>query len=117
MIPDLNFVDGYFHVNDILKRRRINPTNLEFHKLRHWGFIEAKIENKDVFYEDKDVKQGIWRLTEKGKAFVEGKIQVEKHVFIHNKKLLGYSEERTGIKDALGDKFYYTELMNEPILE
>ena len=71
--------------------------------MRFWGFIEAKTE-----------RAGWWRISEKGKLFVEGKISVPRHVLIYNQVCIGFDEgDKTDIFSALNDKFSYQELMRE----
>lgn len=82
----------------------------EYALLRHWGLIE---ESKEAPTED--VKSnGLWRITEKGKRFVVGDIRVPKRVILFDNRFLGYQDEKdlVGIRDALGMKFSYFELMN-----
>jgi hypothetical protein len=74
-----------------------------------WGVIEPKDHQK---FEDDKRASGMWRLTEKGKKFVEGKILIPKYLFIFNNKVRRTSEETTSIKGCLGNKFSYSELMD-----
>jgi hypothetical protein len=53
----------------------------DFAKLRYWGFIER----------DKTKKR--WKITEKGKNFIQGQISVPKTVFIQNGVKLGEDTE------------------------
>lgn len=82
----------------------------EYALLRHWGLIEESQEAPT-----EDVKSnGLWRITEKGKKFVLGDIKVPRHATVFDNRFLGYRDEKdlVGIKDALGMKFSYFELMN-----
>lgn len=106
MNAEERFEGGFVHINQILKERGINPTNLSIHKLRAWDLVQPKTLNKD---EEKN--QGFWKITEKGKLFVLGKAKVPRHFYSYNREILGYSDEETDIKTALGDKFDYEELM------
>lgn len=77
-------------------------------KLELWGLIESKVEDR----EDNGPHSGIWRLTEKGADFVRGQIALPAHVLIYDNQMLGYDDsERVTIRDALGKKFDYEELM------
>lgn len=76
-------------------------------KLRYWGLLERATGGRD----DGSDRVGRYRITELGKQFVEGKIAVPRYVYLYNQLLLRLSEEMTTIKDALGDKFKYDELM------
>lgn len=75
-------------------------------KTRLWGLSE-EIPNKDT----KKRTSGYWRLTEKGRQFVRGEISIPSHKIIYNGKMIGESEEKISIKQALGNKFDYQELM------
>jgi len=50
-------------------------------------------------------------LTSEGVAFVTGQTTVPKHVFLVNGKREGFSDERASIRQCLGSKFNYDELM------
>ena len=79
----------------------IETKNGDTAKLRHWGLIDA----------DPQGRSGTWRITPKGEAFVRGRIRVLSHVEIYNKKLLDINGDEITIRDALGRRFDYDELM------
>lgn len=63
---------------------------------------------------------GFWRITDKGKQFADGIIKVQSRILVYNNTFQGFSDksELIGIKEALGNKFDYSELMErefEPI--
>ncbi len=96
----------WIHINELLQRK-IAMAQLEVPKLKYWGLIEHK-----EFSDNPDTKSsGYWRITLKGREFVEGRISVYKHVFVYNGKCQGFSDELTDIHEALGNKFKYPELM------
>jgi hypothetical protein len=76
-------------------------------KLRYWGLIERAHGERD----DGSDRVGRYRITDIGKQFVEGKIAVPRYVYLYNQLLLRLSEEMTTMREALGDKFKYDELM------
>jgi len=76
-------------------------------KLRYWGLIERVAGTRD----DGSDRIGCYRITEVGKQFVEGRVAVPKYVYLYNQLLLRLSEEMTTIREALGEKFKYDELM------
>ena len=55
---------------------------------------------------------GFWIPTKKGVDFVLNKVKVSEYKNIFNNKVLGSSLNEINIKDALGTKFNYEELMN-----
>jgi hypothetical protein len=100
--------NGYFHIHRVMTARRLNATNMEYSKLKYWGFIESKKES--ALPEKKST--GFWRITEKGKSFVQNKIMVYSHIVLdQNGRFLGYNGEYIDIRSALGQKFNYSELM------
>ena len=78
---------------------------------RYWGLVYTTSESPA---EDGNPKSGLYRLTDLGRAFVNGKVSVPRHAYIFNDKLRGRSKDTTTIVDALSDKFTYSELW-EPI--
>jgi hypothetical protein len=76
-------------------------------KLRYWGLLERALGER----EDGSDRIGRYRITELGKQFVEGRIAVPRYVYLYNQMLLRLSEEMTTIREALGDRFSYDELM------
>ena len=83
----------------------------EFAQMRRWGLIaEAKNETTTKR------TSGLWYITQKGKDFVNGRIQVPMYCDTYNGKTLGFSRETTTIKQALGNKFDYMELMGRPTI-
>jgi len=99
--------EEFFHVIEIGTRGGGG-----FASLSHWGLIQEK--RKDPKDTSKRTS-GFWKLTEKGKAFIENKIEVPSHIFIFDSLLLGVTDTNISVDVALGNKFNYTELMNEPI--
>lgn len=97
--------DQYISVPEILTDKKYNDVT----KLYHWGLIEPLLARR----EDGSKRVGMWRMTQKGIAFVEGRISVDKNVFVYNNKVYRKSEEKASIKDCLGDKFSYEDLMSD----
>lgn len=92
----------YAHVERLIKPILTAPPSIrgDFAKLRYWGLVEKHPE-----------QAGHWRVTGKGRAFVRCEISVPKHVLIYNDECLGFGDEETTIRGALGDRFDYAELM------
>lgn len=68
-------------------------------KLRYWGLISPGPE------------EGVWALTEKGELFVRGLVRVPSHAETYNGVLLEVNGDEISIRDALGARFDYDELM------
>jgi hypothetical protein len=71
-----------------------------------WGLIESQ-PNDDP----KKKASGLWRPTERGRAFAAGMITVPKTAVVYNNKLERLEGVMITIKEALGSKFSYEDLM------
>lgn len=99
------FDDDYIHVE-----RKAPP---EILNVRSWDKIEAwgcviRAPNDD----DSKRCSGLWKITDKGRAFAQGRIQVWEHGWFLMGKPQAWSIERRTVREALGKKFNYEELMN-----
>lgn len=79
----------------------------DFAKLRLWGLIEEKFNESTG-----KRSSGYWRITQKGRDFVNAKVMVRKYALIYNGKFLGFDGGMVTIKDSLGKHFDYAELMS-----
>lgn len=78
-----------------------------FYTLSYWGLImkgEVEVDNKKR-------SSGYWVPTIKGGDFVEGKITIPSIAATYNNKLVEFRGRQIGVKEALGKKFNYEELM------
>jgi hypothetical protein len=83
--------------------------NREYPKLRFWKLLEQ--DNKPNETADTP-NSGRWRMTQLGEDFVLGEVTVPRHVFLYDGRVMRMSaDETTDIRDALGDRFEYEELM------
>jgi len=110
---------------NLYKLNNINPNKIWWHvssdikvsfkvsgafaKLRHWELIEMM--PKDSTNKEKRTS-GLWRITDKGKDFVELRCTVNKYIKLYNATLYGHDGEQVDIRSCLTEKFNYTELMN-----
>lgn len=100
----------WFHISELLTKKIAAGAN-ELQKLRFWKLVEQKTHN-----DDPDKKHsGFWRLTERGRLFVTNGVLVPRCITMYNQKFLGYEDENDliSIREALGSKFNYRELMGE----
>lgn len=95
--------DSWVDTTELFQQRMF----ADFAKLRFWNLIE-KLEGKR---EDGSKRIGIWRLTNEGKAFVTEYIEVPKYALVYNNTKIGQDGEYVSIKDCLGKKFDYAEIM------
>jgi hypothetical protein len=92
-----------------------------FATLKWWKLIErlhiekeVKVEDGKLVYADSDTRSsGIWRVTPIGMKFAKGLCQVPKYVYLYNDTLKDVSTETIYIKDCVGNKFIYSEIMKE----
>ena len=102
----------YVNVKQFLKLRGLQ-NNHDWTLLHHWGLIEPKPTLLESAKEIANKKtSGIWRVTSNGIAFINNQSIVPKTRSFYNKKCVMRSTETTSIKEALGNKFDYEELMN-----
>ncbi len=91
------------HITEIGKA---STSGGNFAQLAHWDLIKP-IRNTDT----PKRTSGKWCITAKGVDFVRSTITVPAYTFQFDGKCLGFSDERISIKQALGVKFNYSDLM------
>jgi len=74
---------------------------------RHWGLIE-RMEGRRP---DGSNRVGWWRLTPRGVDFVLGRITIPQIARIFKGQLIELAGDQITIRDALGKKFNYDEMM------
>lgn len=99
------FAMNYGFVPDALPADRIAA---DFAKLRYWNLIEEELGRR----EDGSTRTGRWRLTIPGQEFVLGFAFVQKHARIYDSRCLGLEGPLVTIRECLGKKFDYEELMS-----
>lgn len=99
----------WIHIEDYFKSLPHLPSSIrgDVAKLKYWGLLEARMGLRP----DGSKRNGYYRVTPKGKEFVEGKTVVPSHVKLYNNKFLGFDNDYVSIKQSLGKKFNYGELM------
>lgn len=91
---------GWVHVHAIGAHSR------EEGKLAYWGLAEEQTGAGMH-----GGRAGYWRVTDKGRAFLKGTMTVPKYAKVYNGQCYGLEGDLVSIKDALGTKFNYDELM------
>ncbi len=96
----------WFHVREVV----MGGSGVgDFPKLEHWGLIVPQSHEKG---EEGKRTSGLWRITEQGELFVAGHTTLPKYVFLYNADKRGQSvDEFIDIRDALGTRFDYNDLM------
>ena len=83
-----------------VKREIPQAGNGHMGMLNYWGFVERAA-----------ARNGVWRITPAGEQFLLGHTTTPSHAEIYNGKLQRLSGDQINVKDALGSKFDYDELM------
>lgn len=103
----------YIHVESMLKESQCSSSARgDFPKLRFWGLIEAKEGKRD----DDSPRNGFYRITERGKDFLIGNININSHVILYNNKVLGFSDKLVNITEVMKNKFNFSELMSTTVV-
>lgn len=79
----------------------------DFAKLRYWRLIEPRPGVRD----DGSHRTGWWRLTPLGTGFVADTARVPRSALIYNGVCEALADEPVGIRDVLGSRFRYDDLM------
>lgn len=78
-------------------------------KLGYWGLIEQELERAA---DGNPHGTGYWRVTDLGVRFLRDEVELPKYARVYDGRLLGLVDEpKVSIKDCLGTKFNYAELM------
>lgn len=91
----------WFHV-----RTTLGHDGGDFAKLVYWRLIVEYDAKRDD-----GGRAGWWRITDRGKAYVLDQLRVPKYARIYDKRLLNLTGDMVGIRDALGVRFRYDDLM------
>lgn len=91
----------WVHIQSELK-----PKNGDYAKLRHWDLLEARGDKSDD-----GNSTAYWRLTEFGRLFARCERAVPSHALLFDSRKFGTAGEYITIRQALGNKFNYDELM------
>lgn len=97
--------EGWIQVPTLLTEHKIRLGDES--KLACWDLIERF----EGVREDGSKNVGIWRVTDKGRAFVRAEIVLPKYAHLYDGRVLGHSGDFVSIGDCLGDRFDYAELM------
>lgn len=74
-------------------------------KAKHWGMLEEKPNDDDPSKN----RLGVWKITERGVAFLRGVITIPSHAMLYNRQCFGFSDTPITIHDALGVAFDFAE--------
>lgn len=85
---------------------QIGARSREEGKLAYWGLVEEETAKRED-----GGRAGYWRVTEKGVQFVRARIKVPKYARVYDGRCLSLTGDEVTIREALGSKFNYDELM------
>lgn len=101
-------MDAYIFIPDLLDKMTGTAHQGGYGTLGWaWGLIERQPGERD----DGSDRVGWWRLTDLGRAFVQDQVSVPRYAVIFNGKCLTLDGPPWSIRDALGKRFNYRELM------
>lgn len=75
-------------------------------KLAYWRLVEEQA-GKGIH----GGRAGYWRVTEFGEQFLRNQAQVPTYALVYNGRVMGHEGAMVSIRDALGTKFNYDDLM------
>lgn len=99
--------EDYHHVSDFMVH---NVGTNDFSKLRYWGLI---VEQEKDETDTHKRTSGFWAITKKGRSFVRGEVLVPMYADTFNMESKRLSGEFVSIRQALGVRFDYAELMGD----
>lgn len=74
----------------------------KFHStLQHWKMLESQQK-----------RSGIWRVTPLGKSFIAGERTMPVAVWVYNKTVMAYDDERTTFRGCFDREFDFDEMMS-----
>lgn len=107
-----NVDSDFHHINEALQlvpqAKRMKVTG-DSHKANYFDLLEQMPKPEEITHKR---TSGFWRITHKGKLFVERKIKIPRYALVYNAEILGFEGEEIGIEEALGKQFNYEELMS-----
>ena len=94
--------EHYIHVENYLVERGVTLRGVHA-KAKFWGLIEPQPTSSDR----KIRSNGYWRLTDKGRKFVAGKVQIPSLAMVFNDHCDAFGDEMVSISDVIKNSFDY----------
>lgn len=95
--------DQWFHLPTAVPAGRGG----DFSKLAFWELVEEDGATRD----DGSPRTGWHRVTAAGELYVRGDLLIPKYARVYDGRCLGFAGPEVGVRDALGKRFRYDELM------
>ena len=108
---------AWCHVESLIKEVAPHIRGGDWCKLRFWGFLEQPSEPEfdDLSLDGDEItnpKNGYWRITEAGEAFVRNQLHALERVVLYNNTAHGFEGELVDITTVLQrGGFNYEEIM------
>ncbi len=103
--------DGWLHISQFGAYSKngviSNITNMEYNKLRFWGLLKSRGDDGT-----NTPSAGFWKITPRGERFLKGQLTCQKYIILYDNEFVGFDGDRITIRDALGSKFDFDELMH-----
>lgn len=103
---------NFYHVKEFAEARQGKARASHFAELRYWRLV-IPMNSKTAITNS----SGMWQITNEGIKFVRNQYYVPKCVLVFNNKFRGFEGEKIDIREALGNKFNYSELMGNQGIE
>ncbi len=100
--------DKYVKVEDLLLSHGYKRCG-DFSYLTHYGLIQKMLGKR----EDGSNRNGFYKITGRGIAFCENSLTIPEKFIIRENKHLGFDGKEVNIKDLLGVKFNYNDLLKK----
>lgn len=98
---------NWFHTRDVVLTDTAGAG--DFSKMEYWGLIARDMAH--VQGDDGKRTSGMWKITQIGAEFIEGKALVAQYAFVYNGQLLELAGPMVSIQTALGNQFDYRHIM------
>lgn len=93
---------------DWISYRQCEYAGRDYPYVALWGLAETRAS-----VEPRQRTSGLWRPTALGVDFVRGRYRVPSHAKIRDNRVVEWSGELIGVREALGEAFSYEELMRK----
>ena len=93
--------DGvYMHVQNVFSLLKLRATAMDYSYLEKWKFIESDPNNN-----------GHWRITDKGKSFIQDHLVVPAYCLVYGGEVYEWSTDTVNMSEALTKRFKLEEVM------
>ena len=114
---DNNHPAEWCHVEKEFKRVRPEVRGGDWCKLRFWGMIEPAPKHEDDALDmetsdSENPRSGLWRITPRGRDFIDGSIRVQERALVFNNKCYGFSGQMMNVLQIMqAGGFQYGDIM------